>query len=138
MVLRECDPERAELVLYTDARSPKLAQLAADERVQIVCWSHQLNWQVRLRGKAFAETDGLGVSTRWARVRCSPAAQDYLSHLPPGAPLGAAPGLHADAVAHHHFAVLVVRVQQIDWLALHRDGHRRAQLGASGRRWLVP
>lgn len=138
MVLRECVSDRAELVLYTDARSPKLAQLAADARVQIVCWSATLGWQVRLRGQAHAETEGLGVSTRWARVRFSPAAQDYLSHLPPGNPVGAPASVHADAVAHHHFAVLVVRVREIDWLALHCDGHRRARLGAGERHWVTP
>lgn len=138
MVLRECDPAEGRLVLYTDARSPKRAQLAADPRAQIVCWSPALGWQVRLRVTLSVETEGLGVSTRWARVRFSPAAQDYLSHLPPGAPLADGPALHANAVAHHCFAVITAQVHGIDWLALHPNGHRRARLGPGGRAWLTP
>jgi hypothetical protein len=138
MVLRECDPDEARVVLYTDARSPKLAQWAADPRAQIVCWSAALGWQVRLRATVSVETEGLGVSTRWARVRFSPSAQDYLSHLPPGSPLADPPAVHANAVAHHCFAVVTADVHEIDWLALHPDGHRRARLGRRGRQWLVP
>lgn len=138
MVLRECDREAAAVVLYTDARSPKLAQLSADPRGQIVCWSPALNWQVRLRVVFGVETEGLGVSARWARVRFSPTAQDYLSHLAPGAPLGAPTPPHADAVAHHHFAVLTARVRSIDWLALHPEGHQRARFEAGERQWLAP
>lgn len=75
-------------------------------------------------------------------MRFSPAAQDYLSHLPPGAPLAALPqmprGPHADAVAHHHFAVLTAQVQAIDWLELHAEGHRRASFEAGERAWRSP
>lgn len=138
MMLRECDRETAELVIYTDARSPKLAQLTADPRAQIVCWSPTLNWQVRLRVEVAVEAEGLGVSARWARVRYSPAAQDYLSHVAPGAPLGARPPAHADAVAHHHFAVLTAQVRSIDWLELHPQGHLRARFQAGERCWLAP
>lgn len=139
MVLRECDPERRELVLYTDARSPKLSELQSDARACIVCWSAALNWQLRLRVEIQAETEGLGVSARWARVRFSPAARDYLSHLPPGAELGGACRTpHPDAVAHHHFAVLTARVHEIDWLELHAEGHRRASFGVQGPRWRAP
>lgn len=138
MVLRECDAETGELVFYTDERSPKLVHLAADPRVQIVCWSPRLSWQVRLRAEVVVETEGLGVSARWARVRFSPAAQDYLSHQAPGAPLGARPAPHPDAVPHHHFAVLTARVQSIDWLELHPEGHRRARFEEGTRCWLAP
>jgi pyridoxamine 5'-phosphate oxidase len=138
MVLRECDAEAATLCFYTDARSPKVAQWAADPRTEIVCWSPTLNWQVRLRTQVEVETEGLGVSARWARVRFSPAAQDYLSHAAPGAPLGARPVPHVDAVAHHHFAVAVARVLAVDWLALHPAGHRRARFSGGERCWLAP
>lgn len=138
MVLRECDAEARTLVLYTDTRSPKCLQLAADPRATIVCWSPVLNWQVRLRVTMMAETEGLGVSTRWVRVRFSPAAQDYLSHQPPGAPLGAAPPPHPDAVAHHHFAVLTAQVLAVDWLELNPAGHRRALFEDGVGRWVAP
>ncbi len=145
MVLRECDAQARLLVLYTDARSPKLQQVAQDPRAQIVCWSSALNWQLRLRCHLQVETQGLAVSTRWARVRFSPGAQDYLSHLPPGAalqPHAQHPALpraaHHDAVAHHHFAVLIAQVQAVDWLELHAAGHRRARFEGNERAWRTP
>jgi len=147
MVLRECDAQARLLVLYTDARSPKLQQVALDPRAQIVCWSSALSWQLRLRCYLQVETQGLAVSTRWARVRFSPGAQDYLSHLPPGAvlppdtphpALSAPRAAHHDAVAHHHFAVLIARVQAVDWLELHAAGHRRARFQGNERAWHTP
>lgn len=142
MVLRECEPSVQLVALYTDARSPKLEQLSRDARAQIVCWSPELHWQVRLRCDMQVETQGLAVSTRWARVRFSPGAQDYLSHLPPGTDLlpdrPDSPPVHPDAVAHHHFAVLTARVRSIDWLELHETGHRRARFEAGGRAWCTP
>jgi hypothetical protein len=34
--------------------------------------------------------------------------------------------------------VLFARVDSLDWLELHRDGHRRARFDADGARWLQP
>jgi hypothetical protein len=98
---------------------------------------------LRLKVALSLETTGLAVLSRWARLKLTPAAQDYLSPLPPGSELPAA----ADAVAHsfpakegrEHFAVLSARVQVLDWLELHARGHRRA-LFAEGQapRWVTP
>jgi len=76
------------------------------------------------------------VSSRWARIKLTPAAQDYISPLPPGSPLGAVPA--PERQSREHFAVLTARVQSIDWLELHAEGHRRASFDATGRRWLAP
>ena len=36
------------------------------------------------------------------------------------------------------FAVVQARVQTIDWMELHADGHRRAIFDARGARWVQP
>jgi pyridoxamine 5'-phosphate oxidase len=46
-----------------------------------------LSWQLRLKVQLGVETAGLAVSSRWARLKMSPGAQDYLSPLPPGTPV---------------------------------------------------
>ena len=75
------------------------------------------------------QTSGLAVSSRWARLKLSPAAQDYLSPLPPGAPLTAAPSRpQPDRDSRSHFAVVQAQVQAMDWLELRPGGHRRALL----------
>lgn len=137
VVLREVDVDARQLVVYTDTRAAKVAQLRAKPAAMLVLWSARLGWQVRCRLHAEVADDGLAVSSRWTRVKLSPAAQDYLSPVAPGAALDAQT---APALAHREcFAVITARVVDIDWLELHRDGHRRARFDAGGAaRWLQP
>ena len=138
VVLRDCDATHRSLLVYTDARSAKVQQSAERPHGVLVLWSAGLGWQLRLNVVMVLHTGGLMVSSRWAQLKLTPAAQDYLSPLPPGSPLdGAALGAPVRE-SRDHFAVLECRVQSADWLELHRDGHRRARFDADGGRWLVP
>jgi hypothetical protein len=137
VVLRGVDKRTHTLLFYTDQRSAKVAQLLSHPQATVVLWSPALNWQLRCRVRLSLEDDGLAVSSRWAHIKLSPAAQDYLSPLPPGAPLQAtAPG--HEAVSRGHFAVVMAQVVAIDWLELHADGHRRARFEADQACWLQP
>ena len=138
VVLREIQGDTRTLVVYTDARAAKVAQLHARATCTLVMWSAALGWQLRLRARVDVHTDGLAVTSRWASLRSSRSAQDYLSPLAPGMALDAEPPVTEPGAQREHFAVLVAHVEEIDWLELHRDGHRRARLDASGGRWLVP
>jgi hypothetical protein len=139
IVLRDLQADRRELVFYADARSPKVAQLRADPRGQILCWSEPLGWQLRLRCHVEVATDGLDVTARWALIRHRPAAHDYLSPLAPGSPLDAPAVPLAPERVRESFAVLTARVDAIDWLELHAQGHRRARFEVGRRpQWLVP
>lgn len=135
VVLREVDAVRRELVFYTDSRSPKVRQMQAHPQGTLVLWSAALSWQLRLRVQLGIETSGLAVSSRWARLKMSPAAQDYLSPLTPGSPLDAAA---PERGTRDFFGVVTARVDDIDWLELHADGHRRARFSADGTQWLSP
>ncbi len=135
VVLREWDEASRTLVIFTDARSPKVQQIEAHPRGTLVLWSEKLGWQLRLEVRLAIETAGLRVSSRWARLKMSPGAQDYLSPLPPGSPLVNAVRTRE---SRGHFAVLTAEVQAIDWLELHPEGHRRARFDAEGARWLAP
>ena len=135
IVLREWDAPSRTLTLFTDSRSPKIGQLAAHPRGTLVLWSAQLGWQLRLRVHLAAETAGLRVSSRWARLKMTPAAHDYLSPLPPGSPLEHAVQTRA---SRGHFAVVTAQVDSVDWLELHAEGHRRAVFDAGGGRWIAP
>ena len=138
VVLREVDAAARYLVIFSDARAGKVAQLAARPQGLIVMWSAALNWQLRLRVSVEVHVDGLAVTSRWATLRASPAARDYLAPSAPGEvldPQAAAPLIGTE---REHFAVLMARVQAIDWLELHPAGHRRAGFDAMGSRWLAP
>lgn len=143
IVLRDAHLDNRELVFYADARSAKVQQLRQDPRAVLLCWSEALGWQLRMRCRVEVETTGLDVTARWARIRHSPAAHDYLSPMAPGTPLTDAHGVPVDAPhpperLRETFAVLSACVESIDWLELHELGHRRALFDTQGARWLVP
>ncbi|WP_338415999.1 pyridoxamine 5'-phosphate oxidase family protein [uncultured Sphaerotilus sp.] len=145
VVLREVSPGDHALIVYTDARTSKLAQLDRDPRAQLVCWSPVLGWQLRLSCVVTSESDGLDVTSRWATLRHTRAAQDYLSPQAPGSALST-PGDAAEktpGAVRGTFTLLRAQVLEMDWLALDPDGHRRAvfdyrDTAAPQARWLVP
>ena len=137
VVLREVDARQRKLLIYSDERAGKVKQLLSCPNGTLVMWSPQLGWQLRCRVRLALEMSGLAASSRWARIKLSPAAQDYLSPLPPGTPLP------ADAPGHtvperEYFSVISAQVTSIDWLELHAEGHRRAKFDGSASQWLQP
>lgn len=138
VVLRDCDRDARRLLVYTDARSAKAHQAERRPQGVLVLWSAALSWQLRLNVALVLHTSGLQVSSRWAQLKLSPAAQDYLSPIAPGTALDDAAPPAPDRDSRGHFAVLECQVQSVDWLELHRDGHRRARFDADGARWIAP
>ena len=138
VVLREVDAAARELVFYTDSRSPKVEQIRRQPLATLMAWSTTASWQLRLRCRLEIETSGLAVSSRWARLKMTPAAQDYLSPLAPGVPLHAPGPLTPTRATRESFAVVTAQVEATDWLELHPDGHRRAIFDARGERWINP
>jgi pyridoxamine 5'-phosphate oxidase len=138
VILREVLGTERRLVFYTDQRAPKVGQLVAHPRATLLMWSRALGWQLRCRVLLGLEMSGLSVTSRWAKVRLTPAAQDYLAPSAPGTPLPASGGTPAPVSAREYFAVISATVESIDWLELHPQGHRRAVFDAAGGRWVQP
>lgn len=140
VVLRHADARLWVLRVFTDARSPKCAELAAQPLAQLTFWSKRLNWQLRVAACATVLTEGQVVDAAWQRVAQSPSRADYTSALAPGCPQPSTPdaGTQGNTVAHH-LAVIAFQITVLDWLALGRDGHQRARLLPGGAfEWLVP
>jgi pyridoxamine 5'-phosphate oxidase len=135
MVIRAVDADLRELVCYCDARSAKALQAGTHPQGTLVMWSPALGWQLRLRVLLTINSDGLATSSHWAHLKLSPAAHDYLSALAPGSVLDHAIGARGE---RGHFALIEARVQSVDWLELHEEGHRRACFDTQGARWLQP
>ena len=136
VILREVDAAARQLVIYTDERSPKVAQLLAQPQAVMVFWSAALGWQLRATLRLAVQNSGLAVSSRWARLKMTRAAQDYLSPLAPGSALQA-PAPVRDS--REHFAVITGEVLAMDWLALAPEGHRRARFApGEPAAWLQP
>lgn len=147
VVLREVDAAAHTLCFFTDARASKVNHLARQPRAALAMWSHALGWQLRLSLHCEVQQDGLAVSSRWARVRLTPAAHDYLaahppgSHLGPEVRLGDMPALvpHADRHTRDYFAVVSAQVLAIDWLSVSPGPPQRARFTpGEPARWLQP
>jgi hypothetical protein len=136
VILRETDPAGHRLVFFTDDRSPKLQQIQAHPKGTLLAWCPRLSWQIRLRVLLTRETDPHLALSRWARLRLSPAAQDYLSPLAPGEPLSEITS--EERGSREHFAMVNAQIESLDWLELHPDGHRRAVFDAADGRWVQP
>jgi hypothetical protein len=136
VTLREAYAATDRLVFFTDDRSPKLQQIQTHPQGTLLAWCPRLSWQIRLRVHLARETDQHLAMSRWARLRLSPAAQDYLSPLAPGEPLSEITS--EERGSREHFAMVNAQVESLDWLELHPDGHRRALFDAEGGRWVQP
>ena len=135
VVLREVHRASREILFFCDARSPKAAQIEAYPQGTLVVWSQVMSWQLRLQVHLTVHTTGLAVSSRWARAKMKPGAQDYLTPLPPGTPVEVPT---PERGTRDHFAVVSATVVAMDWLELSAEGHRRAAFDDQGRRWLTP
>ena len=138
VILREVDARQKQLLTFTDERASKVTQLLRHPRATLVMWSPALGWQLRCRVLLSLEMTGLAATSRWAKIKLTPAAQDYLARLPPGAPLDAAEAAAPATLKREYFAVISAQVLSIDWLELHRAGHRRALFDEHGGRWVQP
>jgi pyridoxamine 5'-phosphate oxidase len=48
-VLRHVDAELGQLKIFTDSRSPKVKEFAANPQTLLMFWSMRLRWQLRVR-----------------------------------------------------------------------------------------
>jgi pyridoxamine 5'-phosphate oxidase len=137
VVLRAAIATTANLDVYTDVRSAKVASLRSNPRAILHIWDTSAHLQLRIDATAEILTGG-AVAGIWARVP-DVSRQSYGTIPAPGEPIpdALAYGKHADPQS---FAVLRFTVQVIDALHLGRD-HRRARFaranGWAGQ-WLVP
>jgi len=136
-VLRAVDPEAGTVAFHTDGRSPKVAQLQADGRVDWCFFGH--GEQLRLAGNVTLHDDDSLADAAWAAMGRL-ARRNYAVPLAPGSPiddpLQARPAPDADAAdTRANFVLARVRVARLDWLSLASEGHRRASFVRAGSGW---
>lgn len=152
MVLRAFDQEGAMLRFHTDARSPKVAAIAADPRMAVLFYDKSAKIQIRVQGAGRIESDGQIADAAWGSShnfarRCylgeGPGSVSDVptSGLPPEFE-GVEPDDEQLIPARGNFAVLLIDVEKVDWLYLAHTGHIRAQFTRAGEgwegRWVTP
>lgn len=144
VVLRSFDEATRRLVIHSDRRAAKLAEIAANPRVALHVWDDGAQVQVRLDGAATSQPEDVA-RTEWDRLHAG-SRDAYRTRPVPGTALADPTVADTDRVdedaAYANFTVIAVHVDGMEWLHLARDGHRRAAFTwtADGRQaeWLVP
>ncbi|MCB9950964.1 MAG: hypothetical protein H6824_08270 [Planctomycetaceae bacterium] len=148
VVLRAVDSEQRKLFAFTDARSPKVAQLREHSaaiwtfydpvgRIQLIAHT-----EIEVKSVG-ADVDHFWNSSRPESLHC------YLGEDAPGTKVDTPSvvptmsiQLHDLAGGRENFAVLEATIKELDWLALRRSGNLRARFHWTGEdwdfSWLVP
>jgi hypothetical protein len=144
VVLRHAEPKDARLSFYTDCRSGKLEALGFEPSLSWCFYDGRRRVQVRAESRATVHIGDATSRAAWARQ--SPAARAlYAIELAPATRLtaGETPRFREGPDAgFESFAVVVCVIEELDWLHLGREAHRRIRftLGRSGWQgaWVVP
>jgi pyridoxamine 5'-phosphate oxidase len=142
VVLRGADRAARALRFHTDQRSAKFAELTRDPRVGIMGYDAGRKIQVRLTGIAHLHAGDDIAAAAWAKSR-SMSLMCYRQVEFPGVALENPNSLATpSAEGYENFVVVAVVVQELEWLYLAHEGHRRArctwsEAGETGC-WLAP
>ena len=153
MVLREFDSTAWTLRFHTDTRAPKVARIEADPRMAVLFYDKGAKIQIRVKGTAEILRDAPMTDTAWdngsnfAR-RCymgdgPGAASDVPTSGLPTELEGVEPTDEQLIPARDNFAVLLVKLCELDWLYLAHTGHIRARFETDAQeqwqgRWVAP
>ena len=139
LALRAADGATRTLVFHCDARSEKVRQLAHDPRVAVTFWDAADGIEARFCGGARIHRGDDVAAAAWREV--SPLRKlASASVLGPGTRLQQSQRFDAIGDSDHHdgfgnFAVLHVRVHELDWLWVGADDMRRATFLWTGAAW---
>jgi hypothetical protein len=138
VVLREAVEPEGRLVIYTDAASVKVSELADDPRAALAYWRSADALQVRLEGEITVRR-GPELQGEWERL--SEAQRGNYGVMPiPGSTIESS-GAYTRAPDFDRFARLDFHAQRFDIVHLGRAHHRRVlYTRASGwqAQWLAP
>lgn len=153
VVLRKVQPSGKQLAFYTDIRSDKIKDLATNQSISWLFYSKTHRLQLRLLGSATIHTNDDITETAWLHTTAS-SRKCYLAHPGPGTvSIQATSGLpdfmtNRDPTEEEskpgkiNFAVIITKVESMEWLWLNYKCHRRAIFEYDNThykaQWLIP
>ncbi len=152
MVLRAFDVDEWSVRFHTDIRAPKVAAIESDPRMAALFYDKPAKIQIRVRGIGEVLGDDPLTDTAWENS-ANFSRRCYLGEGPGTVSDGPSSGLPpefegveptADEVVpgRPNFAVLRIRLTELDWFYLAHTGHVRAQFTRDGDdwrgRWVTP
>lgn len=147
VVLRAACPATRRLIVYTDSRSDKIAEIGREPRVALHAYGAQSLIQLRLEGVAAVTTAGPEVDAAWAGLRTT-SRLSYGTTPKPGETVPSQDAYDrpeeqlAGDGGRSNFALVEITIAALEYLHLDPAGHRRARFtwthdGLTSR-WLVP
>lgn len=153
VILRGVDERARTLTCFSDARAAKVDEIRENEHIQWLFYNPRKQIQLRISGSATVHTDDQLADIHWERVKGF-SRLNYCTEQAPGTPINEpSSGLPARLVrrlshlmhgnvGRANFAVMVGRVDTIDWLRLSKTGNIRARFQWEADRmdafWVVP
>jgi len=150
VVIRRLDRANGTLGFNTDLRSPKAAELSADQRVSVMAYDSGNGIQLRIDGEAVLHKSGPAHDAAW-KASAAQSRICYRHAYAPGTPLRdpelgdptvdmIAPDNDDDGI--ENFGAVEIAIHRIDFLDLRSGGHRRAIFDRKGSgwtgRWVAP
>jgi pyridoxine/pyridoxamine 5'-phosphate oxidase len=145
IVLRKVDKEARQLLFFTDIRSPKALQLKAHPNTAITFWHPARKIQLRIQGSAYLEQSSEEARQHWDHLSVR-GRESYATIQPPGElstkdTTGLPTNWSAELpkketdFAFSNFTLIKVRIEAVDALHLHSEGHQRASFEWKKEEW---
>lgn len=147
MVLREFDKDKYMLRFHTDYRSPKVNELANNENISILGYDPEKRIQLKLYGTAKIYNEGDLTTEAWIQTDAM-GRRCYLCEPGSGAKSSAPdsglsrdlqnrrPTIEETEAGRKNFAIMIVQLNQIDWMFLSSKGNRAASYHFENDKWL--
>ena len=154
VVLRHVNKSKNTISFHTDARSKKIEELKNNNKLSMLFYDHGKKIQLKISG--IAEVHNNNDQSRQAWDQSRPFSKKcYIVEKAPGTPSDKAVSGYADQYEHdlpsdeilengyNNFTLVDIHISSIEWLYLHRDGHRRALFTFENnvlikKSWLTP
>ncbi|MAE37278.1 MAG: pyridoxamine 5'-phosphate oxidase [Pelagibacteraceae bacterium] len=154
VVLRHADKENLTISFHTDIRSNKINHINDNPNVTVLLYSHDKKIQIQIKGTAEINNQNERTSEVWKNIR-SFSKKCYIVEQAPGSksdvPLSGYLPEHEKALpddetlknGYKNFALIDITIEKLEWLYLHRYGHRRALFEIKNKeiknkQWLTP
>ena len=154
VVLRHADKEKNSISFHTDFRSKKITELNNNNNVSMMFYDHGKKIQIKVSGKAEINHKNEKSENAWKNTRPF-SKKCYIVDLPPGsnsnAPVSGYKKEHEESLpdtdildrGYDNFSLIEIKIESIEWLYLHRHGHRRALFKIENKNkinqnWLTP
>ncbi|MFD2565423.1 pyridoxamine 5'-phosphate oxidase family protein [Aquimarina rubra] len=132
VVLRDVDDD-LNMIVYTDERSKKIANIQANNRVSLLFYDQKRLLQITIKAKAEIITDEKVIQQIWKQIP-ERAKKDYTTELSPGREIQD-PKEVDYLEGKHFFSAIKIIPARIEYLRLKRPNHIRVVFKKENGNW---